>query len=295
MSFKNLSDQALEDETLRTVAEKNRIDTRLLHLLCEIERRKLYSLTSPLLFEYCVKVLKLSASSAQRRIDTMRAMKIIPEIEEKLLSGDLNLSSVAQAQSFFRQESKLGKKYSVTQKREVLSKLENKSSRECMRELVMISPEAIPQERRRFLDANKTELKIVVDRELLEKLDELKALWSHINPNMSDLELLKKMIDQCLKKPKPRKVSLPTSVVRARHIPAHVKREVRARDKNTCTHPGCKSKHQLEFDHIIPISMGGKSTTENLRMLCKTHNQRAAIEKLGFKKMNTYINKPASQ
>jgi hypothetical protein len=290
MNFQNFSDEILERETKSTVAYLKKGEMRLLHLLAEIERRRLYSKNHSSLFEYCVKFLKLSGGSAQRRIDTMRAMKLLPEIEEKILSGDLNLMAVSQAQSFFRQESKLGKKYSVTQKKEVLARLENKSTRECAQVLVEISPLSVPREKLRDLNKEEAELTIVVDREFLELMQELKEKYSHIDPSMKRMDILKRAMKEALRKPKPRKILLPALEVKPRHIPAAVKREVRARDKNTCTHPGCKSKHQPEFDHIIPISMGGKSTTENLRMLCKAHNQRAAIEKLGFYKMNTYIN-----
>src|SRR5690606_39158203 len=129
----------------------------------------------------------------QRRIDPMRAMKLIPEIEEKIVSGELNLSSIAQAQSFFRQETKIGKRYSVEQKKAVLEKLENKSARECIKELIAISPQSIPQEKRRELTIDKTELKVVLSKDLIEKLDKIKAILSHSNPNMTDQQLIEVM------------------------------------------------------------------------------------------------------
>jgi hypothetical protein len=90
MNFLDFSDTALEKETQNVVAFLKRGETRFLHLLAEIERRRLYSINYPSLFEYCTKFLKLSCGSAQRRIDAMRAMKLIPEIENKILSGELN-------------------------------------------------------------------------------------------------------------------------------------------------------------------------------------------------------------
>ena len=200
MLYQNLSDAQLELEAKKSVFEETKIQTKMLHLLAEIERRRLYSKSYPSLFEYCVKNLKLSCGSAQRRIDTMRAMKLMPEIESKLMTGELNLSTVSKAQTFFRQEKKLGKSYSVLEKKELLQKLENKSSSECSKELVTISPQAMTQERRRDLTPTMTELRVTVDQELLGKLDQLKALWSHQNPTMTDLELFKKMADFCLKK-----------------------------------------------------------------------------------------------
>ena len=86
MQYQNLSDDALELETKNSVLQEIKLNTKILQLLAEIERRRLYSKTYPSLYEYCVKTLKLSAASAQLRIDTMRAMKIMPEIESKLLT-----------------------------------------------------------------------------------------------------------------------------------------------------------------------------------------------------------------
>ena len=79
---------------------------------------------------------------------------------------------------------------------------------------------------------------------------------------------------------KPKKQSRYTSI--------HVKREVSARSGNQCeeidpkTKARCSSRYQLEFDHIIPFSLGGKSTAENLRHCCRQHNLKAAMD-LGLK------------
>ena len=328
MQYRNLSDMALELETKNYVLEETKIQTKILHLLAEIERRRLYSKTHPSLYDYCVKTLKLSGASAQLRIDTMRAMKIMPEIETKLLNGDLNLSTVASAQTFFRQEKKLGHAYSVVEKKELLRKLENKSVRECIKEFVAISPKAVVQEKRRELTPNITEIKIAVDQDLIQKLDQLKALWSHQNPTMTDLELLQKMADVCLKytDPAQKKVRAPkkkneavksgspktaiesyplkstaasmdllrVSDVDPRHIPAKIKSEVWSRDQGCCTYPGCGSKYFLEYDHIQPVSLNGTSNLENLRLLCRVHNQLAAIQQLGFEQMDRFINKTES-
>ena len=43
----------------------------------------------------------------------------------------------------------------------------------------------------------------------------------------------------------------------------------------------CDSTHRLEYDHIIPRAVGGKSTEDNIRMLCRSHNAHAAAEVLG--------------
>ena len=52
----------------------------------------------------------------------------------------------------------------------------------------------------------------------------------------------------------------------------------------------CKSTYALEIDHVIPKAKGGRSTPENLRLLCRNCNQRAAIQEFGQRVMDQYIN-----
>ena len=287
MSYRHLSDSVLEVNLKTNIRREKKLQIETLHMLAEVERRRMYSKNHSSLFDYCVKVLELSNASAQARIATMRAMKLIPEIEEKLLSNELNLTNVAMAQTFFNQEKKLGKTYSLAEKREVLEKLENKSGRECYQELVKISPNSVPKEQRRQLTEDKVEIKIVVDQKLIAMLGEIKDLCSHKNPNMTDGELLGMLAQEFLKRKtaslsevKVRKNTSATEVplrkftsvneVRSRYIPASIKREVFNRDHGQCTHPGCGSKRQIEYDHIKPIALGGTNTTDNLRLLCRT-------------------------
>ena len=57
---------------------------------------------------------------------------------------------------------------------------------------------------------------------------------------------------------------------RREHIPDDVKQFVWERDQGRCTN--CGAATDLEFDHIIPVSMGGSSTERNLQLLCASCN-----------------------
>jgi len=43
----------------------------------------------------------------------------------------------------------------------------------------------------------------------------------------------------------------------------------------------CCERKNLEFDHAEPWALGGQNTTENLRLMCKSHNQMYAEQVFG--------------
>lgn len=59
---------------------------------------------------------------------------------------------------------------------------------------------------------------------------------------------------------------------RRAHIPQDVKVLVWQRDGGRCVE--CGSQSDLEFDHIIPLAMGGSNTARNLQLLCEPCNRR---------------------
>jgi hypothetical protein len=54
-------------------------------------------------------------------------------------------------------------------------------------------------------------------------------------------------------------------------IPESVRGEVWRRDRGACVE--CGSRESLEFDHIIPWSLGGSDTARNLTLLCERCNR----------------------
>ena len=55
-------------------------------------------------------------------------------------------------------------------------------------------------------------------------------------------------------------------------IPKAVRHSVWQRDGGVCVE--CGSKEALEYDHLIPIAMGGANTERNLQLLCESCNRR---------------------
>ena len=68
----------------------------------------------------------------------------------------------------------------------------------------------------------------------------------------------------------------------SRFIPIDLKRFVFARSKGRCefvdprSKTRCDTTFRLQIDHILPMALGGKTETANLRHLCSAHNLRMA-------------------
>ena len=132
---------------------------------------------------------------------------------------------------------------------------------------------------------------MTVSRRFLAKLDATKDALSHARPGASAEEVLEACMDLLLAErakrkglvEKPRKTARP---VTSDAIPAAVKREVWGRAGGRCEWPldgggVCASTLRLEFDHVVPRAHGGPSTIQNVRVLCRAHNQLAARRVFG--------------
>jgi hypothetical protein len=197
--LQHLQDAVLLSQIKHLVQSERELLIKILHHLREIERRRLFSdLGYKSLFDYAVHELKYSEGQASRRIQAMRLLKEIPEVEEKIATGSLNLSSVQQAQSFFRevQQSAPRRIISTQEKLDVLEKLENKSVREGQKELLKLEPErALPKEKERLVTASMTEVKFLMTDELKAKFESVRSLLGVKGSTMNYAELFDAMAD----------------------------------------------------------------------------------------------------
>src|SRR5689334_3902148 len=105
INFKNVSNESLLANTKALAREERRITIEVLHHLREIERRRAYAERGyATLFDYATQELGYSSSSASRRINSMKALKDMPELESAIEEGKLSITTVAQVQTFLRQE-----------------------------------------------------------------------------------------------------------------------------------------------------------------------------------------------
>ncbi|MBI2645529.1 MAG: HNH endonuclease, partial [Deltaproteobacteria bacterium] len=73
----------------------------------------------------------------------------------------------------------------------------------------------------------------------------------------------------------------------SRYIPQAIQREVYKRDEGRCSYVSSEGKHCgeknfLELDHVHPWGLGGSTTSENLRLLCRAHNQWRSEKTFGY-------------
>ncbi|ACL66948.1 HNH nuclease [Anaeromyxobacter dehalogenans 2CP-1] len=150
-----------------------------------------------------------------------------------------------------------------------------------------------------WLDGESARMHLTVSKTFLKKLDAARDALSHSMPGVSRENVLEAALDELLAQRARRKglTAKPQKTVRPSrpdHVPAHVRREVWARDGGRCTFPlpsgePCGSTHQLELDHVVPLARGGASTADNLRIRCRGHNLEEARRVLGDGLMDAYV------
>ena len=305
LNLKILSDNSLLESTRDLAAKEREITLSILHHLREVERRRLFAVLGySSLHEYCRQDLHWSEGSAHRRISSMRLLKELPELEKKLETGILNLSLLSQAQSFLRREPTK----TLEEKRECLTALEGKSTREAERVLLKRAsqPEKHLPEKIRAISETHAQVTFTADQTLIDEIRELQGLLAHTHPGMSIEDVIRHAVNDSLKRLKPKAPKSPPAPESApelkketrrdsAYVPAEIKRAVWHRDRGECSYihtksgRKCASRYALEYDHFQPRRLGGPTTVQNLRLRCRTHNQLAAIQTYGQNQMARFV------
>jgi len=135
-------------------------------------------------------------------------------------------------------------------------------------------------------------LQVSISQHAHDLLRRAQELLAHARPGCDVEQVLELALSELVRKLEQRKFG-DTDTPRARrgstdprHVPAQVRREVAARDGKRCTFVSgtgvrCAERALLEFDHVLPVARGGKSTVANLRLRCRAHNQHEADQVFG--------------
>ncbi len=284
------------------------------YFMKEADRRRDWAADYSSFRDYCTKKMKMSDSDFYRKHAIMKTLEELPEIESKMIDGTLNQATVSRAVQFFNREARLDQRaLSKKEKRDVFDQIENLSERQVERELAILSPDIASPDRVRPPDKS---FERIVDESLEVKFERLRELLApQFRGRPSETEFLHALADIALEKLDPgqpvhteRKAKRDRVKARvasaseglqatARVAPsASMKREDRKRCENRCAHVSlltgekCGSTFALELDHIVPVALGGQTSVENLRLVCRNHNQKYAVDKMGRYNVSRYLN-----
>lgn len=204
-----------------------------------------------------------------------------------------------------------------SEKIDVLNCVMSQTSREAQRSL--ISKSSAPEKLKRpdlvrSLAGQSNEVRLVLSDEDLALVRDLKGLLAHKIPNASVSQVVSSALKEAVaaikrersgenkkrraarehvrsgERPKEELLvsAAPANTValakaakaeRTRRAGAALKRKVWNRGEGKCEI--CGSCFALEYDHRVPFAHGGKTTFENLRLICRNCNQREAIKIFG--------------
>lgn len=196
MNFKNISDKELLVLTENAVATERHATAAVIKHLHEINDRRLYlECGFDSLFIMLRKKFNYREPSAQLRINAVRLLSDVPEVEAKLESGEMSLTVAANIQTFLYQEKRRANEYSQTAKIELIEFCATKSVLEVQREFAKRNPELEKRESVRFTSEDRLRVSHSISLDLEEKLNRIKLLWSHVDPDMSRELLLDRMAE----------------------------------------------------------------------------------------------------
>ena len=263
-----------------------------------MERRAWLEFGYSSLFDWLTRGFGYSPAAAMRRIEAARLLRAVPAASETL-----GIAAMAQVQGAIRAQEKL-EKVSVERRVEAVKAVAGASAGEAERKLVELFPavaEKARREVRRPVGDGSVRHSMNLSSEATENLRRAKEVLSHKFPGASDAEVMAYVLEFFLERKDP--VRKPAASSSNRHDaasaaePTALVKRIRAvlqsgmgecsfRDPRTGVK--CKSRYQIQIDHIRPKALGGSDRPKNLRPLCRQHNLFEAERIFGKSKIARY-------
>lgn len=286
--------------------QERTITREILHLINLAEERKLHLQRGyDSVLRWLVGRYAYSEAAAVRRVQAARLLRAVPSVDAKIQAGEVNLTTLSKAQSVLRiEERRLGASISDAKKAEIVSAIKGQSKPEIDRTLAQHFPEAakvFKQERVMAASNDAVRLSVTVKREQYELMMRVRHGLGHSLPGSDLATLIAYVFEDFWKRRDPsREVAQRKSAAvahgSATRIPAHIRRQVFQRDQARCqfvdplTQKVCHSRTRVELDHIHPLALGGTNEPENLRCLCRAHNQFRAQQTFGVHQTHSLRN-----
>jgi hypothetical protein len=206
MNLKAISNEELIAKTENEIRVERASTLKIIKLFQEIYDRKLYlDRGFPSFYEMATKHFGYCAGSAMRRINAMKLVREMPQFEKQIESGELRLSVAADVQSFFYHEAKIERPYSLNAKIELVESCLGKSRKEAELEFARRNPEREKRETSYAVSEDRLRVSFSISKDLNVKLNQLKDLLSHVDPNMTTEHLLERLAELGLDKYDPQR------------------------------------------------------------------------------------------
>jgi hypothetical protein len=309
-----MTDRELVERLKELLREERRLTAAMLMHLGEVEARELYvPAACSSMFVYCTRVLGMSEDQAFKRIRAARAVRRFPMVGAAVEEGRLHLSGVvllaphltsdnvealvseASGKSKAEIEILLAR---LAPKPDVPHRLEPKAEQTVLLpgDEARVAPGPLGQVEARAkvapLAPERFALQVTIGAATQKKVLRAQALLRHRVPSGDLAELVDLAFGALLDRVEGRKFGKakaprgPRRCSDGRYVPHEVRRQVVARDGVQCSFVAedgrrCEETGFLELDHVVPVSRGGGASAENVRVLCRSHNQYEAERILG--------------
>jgi 5-methylcytosine-specific restriction endonuclease McrA len=286
MDARQHSDDELLSTARRLIGAERKLTAKLVAYLAEIEERRLHLVAGfASMFDFCTRGLGLSENEAFRRIAAARLGRRFPAVHALLASGAVHLTTLELLREHLTDENHV----------ELLESVSGKTKREVEALLATRFPKPNAPSRVRQLSPERFKVEFTASAELRRKLELCRDLMSHANSSRDLAPVIERAIDLLLtdlertrlKRTKRPRTATPSSDRESRaRVASATRRKVFDRDGLQCTYVSpdgrrCEAHAFLELDHKHPRALGGDSGSENLRVLCRAHNQLAAEQTFG--------------
>jgi len=276
--------EKLHAENLKCAADYLKKESELIDRLQNFDNKKgyrYYDCTS--LFQYAVKLLKLSDHKAYELISIARKAKEVPELKTAIQKGTLNTSQARRIVSVITPQNQA----------QWIEQAAILPQRELEKKIVEIKPKEAVKDRMTYIVPTRLKLECGISEELMKEIERVKDLVSQRNGRPASLEdALQAMTSLYLEKKDPvekAKRCLPQKSLSSRRepaltdkrtaIPAPIRHEIFSRDRGQCTFKDskgkrCENRKWIDLHHKIAVSDGGAHTVENIVTLCREHHHK---------------------
>ena len=296
-SLSHLADAVLLRDLASLIASDRATTASMLADLAEVEARGLHlSKAYPSLFAYCVGELRLSEDMACKRIRAARVAREFPALFPAVAGGRLSLGGVlvlaprltpenvdelvaaASGRSRSKIEALLAERFPQA---DVPTRVESVgptpeleiANKGLVTGPILSAPGRMNDgvtSRVSPLAPERYALQLTMGQELHDKLRHAQRLLGHVVRPGDVSAVLERALDALIERLEKRKCGAASRSGRrrgsknARHVPAHVREAVWARDGGRCAFVSeagrrCESRERLEYDHVVPVARGAQS------------------------------------